>query len=51
MRMREEARRTILAARKAMGLTGVWNKISRKAEQARKKREKAQTAAAATGEE
>ncbi|MFW5814368.1 MAG: tryptophan--tRNA ligase, partial [Spirochaetota bacterium] len=39
-RMREEARETILAARKAMGLTGVWNKISRKAEKARKKREK-----------
>jgi hypothetical protein len=26
--------------KKAMGITGVWNKISRKAEQARKKREK-----------
>lgn len=45
MRMREEARATILAARKAMGLTGVWNKISRKAEDARKRREKAQRAA------
>jgi tryptophanyl-tRNA synthetase len=41
MRMREEARATIVAAKKAMGLTGVWNKISRKAEAARKKREKA----------
>ncbi|HKJ85436.1 MAG TPA: tryptophan--tRNA ligase [Spirochaetia bacterium] len=40
LRMREEARATIVAARKAMGLTGVWNKISRKAEGARKKREK-----------
>lgn len=41
MRMRAEARATIVAARKAMGLTGVWNQISRKAESARKKREKA----------
>jgi len=40
LRMREEARATVIAARKAMGLTGVWNKISRKAEDARKKREK-----------
>ncbi|MFP4113025.1 MAG: tryptophan--tRNA ligase [Spirochaetota bacterium] len=40
MRMRDEARATIVAAKKAMGLTGVWNKISRKAEDARKKREK-----------
>jgi hypothetical protein len=31
----------VLAAKKAMGLTGVWNKMSRKAEQLRKKREKA----------
>jgi tryptophanyl-tRNA synthetase len=41
LRMREEARATVVAAKKAMGLTGVWNKISRKAENARKKREKA----------
>ena len=40
MKMREEARATILAARKAMGLTGVWNKISRKAEDARKRRDR-----------
>jgi tryptophanyl-tRNA synthetase len=40
MRTREEARATVVAAKKAMGLTGVWNKISRKAEDARKKREK-----------
>jgi len=46
LRMREQARATIVAARKAMGLTGVWNKISRKAESARKKREKS----SATGE-
>jgi tryptophanyl-tRNA synthetase len=40
MRTREEARATVIAAKKAMGLTGVWNRISRKAEDARKKREK-----------
>lgn len=44
MRMREQARDTLLAARKAMGLTGVWNKVSRKAEDARKKRAKAEGA-------
>lgn len=38
--MREEARQTLIQVRKAMGLAGVWNKISRKAEEARKKREK-----------
>ncbi len=37
---REEARQTLLAMKKAMGLTGVWNSISRKAEKTRKKREK-----------
>ena len=42
-RMREVARATVLAAKKAMGLTGVWNRISRKAEDARKKRAKAQS--------
>ncbi len=36
--MREEARQTLTAMKKAMGLTGVWNSISRKAEKARKKR-------------
>jgi tryptophanyl-tRNA synthetase len=40
IRMREEARITLQAARKAMGLSGVWNRISRKAEDARKLREK-----------
>jgi len=40
MRMREEARQTLMTARKAMGLSGVWNKISRKAEKFRKKQEK-----------
>ena len=38
MVMREEARQTLVAMKKAMGLTGVWNSISRKAEKARKKR-------------
>ena len=37
-KMRLVARETIVAAKKAMGLTGVWNRISRKAEDARKKR-------------
>ncbi len=40
LKMREQQQRTLLAAKKAMGLTGVWNKISRKAETARKKRSK-----------
>ncbi|TVR02719.1 MAG: tryptophan--tRNA ligase [Spirochaetaceae bacterium] len=40
LRMRDEARATLVEAKKAMGLTGVWNRISRKAEDARKKREK-----------
>ncbi|MCK4515669.1 MAG: tryptophan--tRNA ligase, partial [Spirochaetaceae bacterium] len=40
LRTREEARATVVAAKKAMGLTGVWNRISRKAEDARKKRAK-----------
>ncbi|NBB91077.1 MAG: tryptophan--tRNA ligase [Spirochaetes bacterium] len=35
---REVARDTLTMAKKAMGLTGVWNKISRKAEEARKRR-------------
>ncbi len=38
LKMRDEAKQTIYAVRKAMGLTGIWNKISRKAEEARKKR-------------
>lgn len=40
MVMRDEARQTLVAMKKAMGLTGVWNSISRKAEKARKKRDK-----------
>lgn len=34
---REEAKATIIEVKKAMGLTGVWNKISRAAEKRRKK--------------
>jgi len=37
MRAREEARLTLIEVRKAMGLSGVWNKISRSAERRRKK--------------
>ena len=40
MAVREEARQTLSEMKKAMGLTGVWNSISRKAEKSRKKREK-----------
>ncbi|WP_028973221.1 tryptophan--tRNA ligase [Spirochaeta cellobiosiphila] len=40
LKMREEARQTVLAAKKAMGLTGIWNKISRKAEKYRKTQDK-----------
>jgi len=36
--MREQARTTLIAARKAMGLAGIWNKISRKVEEVRKHR-------------
>jgi tryptophanyl-tRNA synthetase len=40
LRMREEARATLSAATKAMGLTAVWNRVARKAEDVKKKREK-----------
>ena len=43
-RARNEARLTLLAAKKAMGLTGVWNKIGRSAERRRKKLEVADMA-------
>jgi tryptophanyl-tRNA synthetase len=36
-RAREEARQTLMEAKKAMGLTGVWNKISRAVERRQKK--------------
>ncbi len=39
MRMRDEARETLVAARRAMGLSGVWNSIRRKAEEAGKRRD------------
>lgn len=35
-RMRQEARETLSIAKKAMGLSAVWNRISRKAEERRK---------------
>jgi len=38
LRMQEEARATLKAMKQAMGLQSIWNRISRKAEQARKKR-------------
>jgi len=38
MRMREEARATLTAAKKAMGISAVWNRISRKAEDVKKRR-------------
>ncbi len=37
MEMREIARNTLMEMKKAMGITGIWNRISRKAEEARKK--------------
>ena len=39
LRAREEAKSTLLAAKQAMGLAGVWNRISRGAERRRKKSE------------
>lgn len=42
LRMRQEARETIQLMKKAMGLSGIWNKISRKAETVKKKREKSE---------
>jgi tryptophanyl-tRNA synthetase len=40
LRMREEARVTLALALKAMGLSAVWNRISRKSEDVKKKRQK-----------
>ncbi|MEX1020055.1 MAG: tryptophan--tRNA ligase [Litorilinea sp.] len=37
LRARQEAQATLLEAKKAMGLTGVWNKLSRGAERRRKR--------------
>lgn len=39
LRAREEAKATLHAAKQAMGLSGVWNRISRSAERRRKKQE------------
>lgn len=39
MKMRREAAETLKEMKKAMGLSGVWNKISRKAEKSRKARQ------------
>lgn len=47
---RREARETVLAARKAMGLAGSWNRISRKAETRRKKQEKAGAGSSSEGD-
>jgi tryptophanyl-tRNA synthetase len=38
MRMREEARATLNLAKKAMGISAVWNRISRKGEEVKKRR-------------
>jgi tryptophanyl-tRNA synthetase len=38
MKMRAEAKKTLDEVKKAMGLSSVWNRISRKAEEVRKKR-------------
>ncbi len=38
LKMREEARKTLSLAKKAMGMSSVWNRISRKAEDVKKKK-------------
>ncbi|MCO6452675.1 MAG: tryptophan--tRNA ligase [Caldilineales bacterium] len=40
LRTQEEARATLFAAKKAMGLTGVWNRIGRRVEKRQKRLEK-----------
>lgn len=40
LKMREEARATLNTAKKAMGMSAVWNRISRKAEELKKKTSK-----------
>jgi tryptophanyl-tRNA synthetase len=40
LRMREEARATLSLAKKAMGMSAVWNRIARKAEDVKKRRDK-----------
>lgn len=44
LRTREEAQATLLAAKKAMGLSGVWNRIGRRAERRRKRLAKQKSA-------
>lgn len=41
LRVREETKQTLYAMQQAMGLTGVWNRLRRKAERRAKKREHA----------
>ena len=36
LHMREVARQTLIEMKKAMGVTGIWNRISRKAEKVKK---------------
>jgi tryptophanyl-tRNA synthetase len=43
LKMREVARQTLAQMKKAMGITGIWNRISRRAEKARKQRDKSST--------
>ncbi len=38
MKMREEARATLTIAKKAMGISAVWNRMARKADEVKKKR-------------
>ena len=45
LRAREEGKATLTEVKKAMGLTGVWNRISRAAEKRAKKLEKSADAA------
>ena len=45
LRAREEGKTTLMEVKKAMGLAGVWNKISRGAEKRRKKEERSETPA------
>ena len=40
LKTREEAKVTLSAMKKAMGLSGIWNRISRKAEERSKKQAK-----------
>lgn len=50
-RIRSETQQTLFEMRKAMGLTGVWNRMRRKAERAAKKAAKVEDKASANGGE